>query len=206
MFEFELVASSKLKYETKVNLTKLRTFSMNKEVSKFRTLTKIVPVLSGILTILGLASLVEGVFSGVVVWYGFLTDIVGVYTLVRNQLVEWIIMSWYSGEVPIALTDSVVCYGSLVYSAMLGATELEKHHVFHYLSGRHANFFRRQFGAFMYPIAIFILLDNDDGKRTKEEMNEIDNEFGTYFTHLLILIGVFVCLLFINWQILATLS
>lgn len=149
------------------------------------TLKKIWLWIPGVLSVLGLSSIV----SGVVIWYSFMRDAVVIYSFVRNQIFDWVFGWWLWFPVPDILVDSVVVCGCFLFAGKLlfGDDTLGTN----FVTILNKNSYRRK----QLNKGILIL-------DTEFSRGIIKIVFYRYITYLSYIFGSFIFLLFINWQIL----
>ena len=73
-------------------------------------ISKLKILITNILAILGLSSIVDDIFGGVLAWQGFLRDLLLVYETFRNQIIDWIFGWWAWFSVPTVLIDCLIIW------------------------------------------------------------------------------------------------
>lgn len=150
------------------------------------TLNKAQLIGTSILTLLGLSNLVNDVFDGLITWYSFMGDIVGIYDLACGQIIAWLFGWWLWFEFPRWIFDTLVVIACLSLALRI------------YQAGDESK--DKPIGLFGFVfIVLYMQLLAPDSDETKSLILR-------YLKYLAYVVGGFVILLFINWQLLARFS
>lgn len=156
---------------------------------------------SGFVTITSFSSIVQDIGDGIVLWVCFIGDIVVTYNSIRDQLVTWIFGWWLPIELPRFIIDTLVIYSSLIFAYRLSyyhsnpATEEE------------LTFKKTAVNTIYVPFAWlkYFLFQHLSPNNLFDSTSAIAFEFMKhrmrgYLRYLLYISCIFICLLFLNWQ------